>query len=188
MEKRQGDTARPATATYGLTGPGPAGSGTGAADGAAGAADGAETASAGWMALGCRVHLVVTDPSQLAEARSLLETFLAEVDAACSRFRPDSELVALDRAAGRPVRLSPLLAEAIGVALRAAGLTDGDVDPTVGEAIVAVGYDRDFALLPLDGPPLDLAVKAVPGWQQVRLDMASRTLIMPAGVRLDAGV
>jgi thiamine biosynthesis lipoprotein ApbE len=189
MEKRQGDTARPATATYGgLTGPGPAGPGTDAAGGAAAdAAAGPETASAGWMALGCRVHLVVTDPSRLEEARSLLETFLAEVDAACSRFRPDSELVALDRAAGRPVRLSPLLAEAIGVALRAAGLTDGDVDPTVGEAIDAVGYDRDFALLPLDGPPLDLAVKAVPGWQQVRLDMASRTLIMPAGIRLDLG-
>lgn len=150
-------------------------------------ADGAETASAGWTALGCGVHLVVTDPSRLKEARSLLETFLAEVDAACSRFRPDSELVALDRAAGRPVRLSPLLAEAIGIALRAAGLTDGDVDPTVGEAIVAIGYDRDFALLPPDGPPLDLAVKAVPGWQQVRVDMASRTLIMPAGVRLDLG-
>jgi thiamine biosynthesis lipoprotein ApbE len=198
MEKRQGDTARPAT-YGGLTGPeagttadpagttaDPAGT-TAEPAGTAADAAGTGTASAGWMALGCRVHLMVTGPSRLEEARSLLETFLAEVDAACSRFRPDSELAALDRAAGRPVGLSPLLAEAIGVALRAAALTDGDVDPTVGEAIAAIGYDRDFALLPPDGPPLDLAVKAVPGWQQVHLDIASRTLRMPAGVRLDLG-
>jgi thiamine biosynthesis lipoprotein len=149
--------------------------------------DAATTASAAWTALGCRVHLVVTDPGQLAAARSLLEADLAEVDLACSRFRPDSELVALDSAMGRPARVSPVLAEAIGVALRAAELTGGDVDPTVGEAIAAVGYDRDFALVPPDGPPLNLTVRAVPGWRQVRLDAASHTLSMPAGVRLDLG-
>lgn len=149
--------------------------------------DAATTASAAWMALGCRVHLVVTDPGQLAAARSLLEADLAEVDLACSRFRPDSELVALDSAMGGPAQVSPVLAEAIGVALRAAELTGGDVDPTVGEAIAAVGYDRDFALVPPDGPPLNLTVRAVPGWRQVRLDAASRTLTMPAGVRLDLG-
>ncbi len=147
----------------------------------------ATTASAAWMALGCRVHLVVTGPAHLAAARSLLEADLAEVDLACSRFRPDSELVALDRAMGRPTTLSPVLAEAIGVALRAAELTGGDVDPTVGEAIAAVGYDRDFELVPPDGPPLNLTVRAVPGWRQVRLDAASRTLTMPAGIRLDLG-
>ena len=148
--------------------------------------DGA-TASAAWMALGCRVHLVVTDPGQLTAARSLLEADLDEVDVACSRFRPDSELVALDQAQGRPAKVSPVLAEAIGVALRAAELTGGDVDPTVGEAIAAVGYDRDFALVAPDGPPLSLTVRAVPGWRQIRLDATSRTVTMPAGVRLDLG-
>jgi thiamine biosynthesis lipoprotein ApbE len=149
--------------------------------------DAATTASAAWMALGCRVHLVVADPAQLPAARARLEADLAEVDLACSRFRADSELVALDQAMGRPARLSPVLAEAIRVALRAAELTGGDVDPTVGEAIVAAGYDRDFALVPPDGPPLNLTVRAVPGWRQVHLDAASRTLTMPAGIRLDLG-
>ena len=46
--------------------------------------------------------------------------------------------------AGRRQQVSPLLAEAIAVALRAAELTDGDVDPTVGAAMSALGYDRDF--------------------------------------------
>ena len=145
------------------------------------------TAAAGWTALGCWVHLVVTDRAALDAARSMLEADLADLDAACSRFRADSELVALDRAQGRPVRLSPLLANAVAVALRAAELTDGDVDPTVGEAIVAAGYDRDFSLVPPDGPAINLAVKAVPGWRHVRLDPATRTLAMPAGIRLDLG-
>ena len=117
----------------------------------------------------------------------MLAADLADLDAACSRFRADSELVALDRADGPPVRLSPLLAGAVAVALRAAELTDGDVDPTVGEAIVAAGYDRDFSLVPPDGPALNLAVRAVPGWRQVHLDPATRTLAMPPGTRLDLG-
>ena len=146
-----------------------------------------DTASAGWTALGCWVHLVVTDPGALGAARSMLEADLADLDVACSRFRADSELVALDHAAGLPVRLSPLLAGAVAVALRAAELTDGDVDPTVGEAIVAAGYDRDFSLVPPDGPALNLVVKAVPGWRHVRLDLTSRTLAMPPGTRLDLG-
>ena len=150
-------------------------------------ADDPGTAGAGWTALGCWVHLVVTDRAALDTARSMLAADLADLDAACSRFRADSELAALDRAQGRPVRLSPLLANAVAVALRAAELTDGDVDPTVGEAIVAAGYDRDFSLVPPDGPALNLVVKAVPGWRQVRLDPATRTLAMPAGIRLDLG-
>ena len=147
----------------------------------------AGTATATWTALGCLVHLTVTDPAALASARAMLTTDLADLDAACSRFRPDSELAQLDQADGRPVPVSPLLAEAVAVALRAAELTGGDVDPTVGEAIVAAGYDRDFTLIPADGPAVNLAVRAVPGWHQVRLDLGSRTLTMPAGVRLDLG-
>jgi thiamine biosynthesis lipoprotein len=45
------------------------------------------------------------------------------------------------------VRVAPLLTEALLVALRAAELTDGDVDPTVGAALVLAGYDRDWRLL-----------------------------------------
>jgi thiamine biosynthesis lipoprotein ApbE len=140
-------------------------------------------ASASWRALGTLVQLVVTDPGALPEARRRLENDLAEVDAACSRFRSDSEIRALH--GGHPMKVSPLLAEAIAVALRAARLTDGDVDPTVGAAMSAVGYDRDFEKIEPNGPPLRLTVRKVPGWREVRLD--GQTLIMPAGVQLDLG-
>src|SRR5262249_30344697 len=110
---------------------------------------------------------------------------LAEVDAACSRFRDDSELVALDASAGRPTEVSPLLAEALTVALRAAEATDGAVDPTVGSAMNAIGYDRDFTLVREDDRPVKLLVKRAPGWRLVTLD--DRKVTVPEGVRLDLG-
>jgi thiamine biosynthesis lipoprotein ApbE len=139
-------------------------------------------ASATWRALGTLVQLVVTDPAALPGARRLLQDDLAAVDAACSRFREDSEIRSLT---GGRHRISPLLAEAIGVALRAARLTGGDVDPTVGAAMSAAGYDRDFPQIEPNGPPLRLTVRQVPGWREVRLD--GRSLMLPAGVQLDLG-
>jgi thiamine biosynthesis lipoprotein ApbE len=156
-----------------------------AADCAGPAPSGSADASASWRALGTLVQLVVTDPRYLAEARRLLAADLAEVDAACSRFRADSEICALRTTRGRPARISPLLAEAIEVALRAARLTDGDVDPTVGAAMSGIGYDRDFDEIKRDGPSIALTVRAVPGWREVHLE--GQSLSMPAGVQLDLG-
>ncbi len=146
---------------------------------------------------------MVTEPERLPEATAMLEADLAALDLACSRFRPDSELSGLRTAGGRPVRVSPLLAEAIAVALRAARLTDGDVDPTVGAAMSAVGYDRDFDQIPRTGPPLKPAeppeppkprgaeppptvtARTVPCWRDVHLE--GHQLSMPEGTQLDLG-
>jgi FAD:protein FMN transferase len=150
-------------------------------------------AAASWRAIGTSVHLLVTDLRALAPARRMLTEDLAALDAACSRFRADAEIVALDhapaRAGGRtgPVPVSPLLAGALAVALRAARLTGGDVDPTVGGALCAAGYDRDFALVRPDGPPVRLTVRSIPGWRQVELDEAAGLVSLPAGTRLDLG-
>ncbi len=183
----------PGTASPGAASPGHASSGTG------------EPAAADWRALGTQVWLLVTDPGQLAEGRRLLEADLAAVDQACSRFRPDSELMRLGADGPGPastgpastgpastvevstVEVSPLLAEAIAVALHAARMTDGDVDPTVADAMSALGYDRDFSLLPAVGPPVRLTVRAVPGWRQVGLNEQARLLTLPRGVHLDLG-
>jgi thiamine biosynthesis lipoprotein len=111
---------------------------------------------------------------------------LAEVDAACSRFRPDSELEVANRAGGRLVVVGPLLAEAIEVALRAARITEGDVDPTVGPVMQAIGYDRDFAEIE---SIRESAFTSIPvsGWEQVSFDRRWGTLRLPAGVQLDLG-
>jgi thiamine biosynthesis lipoprotein ApbE len=152
-----------------------------------GAVRDAPLAAAGWTAIGTGIRLVVTDPPALDRGRALLEEYLGALDEACSRFRPDSELSRLPGAAGRPVTVSPVLAGALGAALRGAVLTGGDVDPTVGLAMAAAGYDRDFSLLPADGPAGRVTVRRHPSWRDIVLDDAARTLTVPVGVCLDLG-
>jgi FAD:protein FMN transferase len=145
-------------------------------------------ASTAFPALGTTAVLVVADESALPEGERLLCEGLAEVDRACSRFRDDSELAAVNRAAGRPVAVGRVLLDAVAAALRVAELTDGDVDPTVGAAVVALGYDRDFALVPRDGPgPQAPAPQVAAGWRTVRLDPAAGLVRLAAGTRLDLG-
>jgi FAD:protein FMN transferase len=98
-----------------------------------------------FTAFGTFGMLLVTSPQAVQRARSMLSRELRAIDLACSRFRPDSELILLNQAAGRRQLVSPLLAEALAVALRAAAVTDGDVDPTCGQSLISLGYDRDFA-------------------------------------------
>jgi FAD:protein FMN transferase len=108
----------------------------------------APLATARWKALGSTVVLRVTEPLWLPRASAILARELDAIDRACSRFRDDSDLTRVNaHAGGRPVPVAPLLVEALQVALRAAELTNGDVDPTVGAALVLAGYDRDFSLL-----------------------------------------
>jgi thiamine biosynthesis lipoprotein len=126
-------------------------------------------------------------PAALGTAVSVLRSELDAIDLACSRFRDDSELAAANAAAGRTVAVSDLLAEAVEVALVAAAQTGGDVDPTLGGALVAAGYDVDYAALPADGPAVAPAPPRPRAWQEVELDRAAGTLRVPAGVALDLG-
>ena len=143
--------------------------------------------SSAWNAIGTTIRMVVTDPTKLGAAREILTDDLAALDAACSRFRGDSELIRLEASAGRPTRVSPLLGGAICAALRGARLTDGDLDPTLGRAMERLGYDRDFASLPVRGGAIRVTVRHVPQWRQIELDETSGLVTLPAGVRLDLG-
>ena len=120
-------------------------------------------------ALGTFATLLVTDPAVLASARGLLAAELAAIDAACSRFRSDSELSRACSANGRPVAVSSLFVEALEVALTAARLTDGDVDPTCGQSLAWLGYDRDFALARQDTSPVSLPPVLGGGWRRYGL-------------------
>jgi FAD:protein FMN transferase len=147
-------------------------------------------ARAVFPALGTGAVILVSDQAGLAAAHRAVAAEVDAIDRACSRFRPDSELSAINAARGQMVAVSSLLFEALEVALRAARLTDGDVTPTVGEAIGLLGYDRDFAAIPESGQrPVRIA--AVPGWRLLRLDRdrdrGNALVQVPAGVRLDLG-
>jgi FAD:protein FMN transferase len=138
-----------------------------------------------WRALGTSAEVVVADADGLSAAQRAVVAELAAIDAACSRFRPDSELMRLNASAGAPFAVSALLGEAIDVALAAARRTSGAVDPTVGAALVAVGYDDDFARLPADGPAI--VARPAPGWRRVSRDRAAGTVTLAPGVQIDLG-
>jgi thiamine biosynthesis lipoprotein len=109
-------------------------------------------------------------------AVSAVRRWLAEVEAAASTYRPDSEITALNGAEGRPTRVGPVLAAALRVALASAASTEGTVDPTVGTVtlmaasalptVTRTGSYRDVELVP---------------------DGDSTIVTMPPGVRLDLG-
>jgi thiamine biosynthesis lipoprotein len=145
------------------------------------------TAVKSWTALGTSVHVVATDGDGLESATTAVTEVLQDVDTAYSRFREDSELSRLNASQGRVVRVSPLLATAIDAAQRAARLTDGAVDPTIGQAIRIAGYDDDFSRIAGQGGPINLRAWRVPGWKAIGFDRRSRVVLLPDGVELDLG-
>jgi FAD:protein FMN transferase len=92
-----------------------------------------------FRSMGCDVVVEGASPRRATAIRELFERY----DATFSRFRPDSELNRLNLAGGGVV--SGLFADALDVARWAVRVSDGLVDLTVGAAVVAAGYDRDFA-------------------------------------------
>jgi thiamine biosynthesis lipoprotein len=136
-------------------------------------------------ALGTTARVVVWPPGNLGAACAATDAVLGALEAQASRFRADSELSRVHRAGGGLFLLSDGLAEAVGVALTAARWTGGLADPTIGGAVIGLGYDRDFAAIdPGHGPPPAPAAPA-PGWHRVRLD--GPLLRLPPGIRLDLG-
>jgi FAD:protein FMN transferase len=147
----------------------------------------AAPATAQLSAMGTGVTLAVVEPSRLVDALQVVTDELSAVDRACSRFRLDSDLSRINHAAGKWVQVSPLCLEAIEVALRAAEVTDGLVDPTVGGAVEAAGYIDDFAVLPKDGPPVSLNVGPIPGWHRVQINRRTGRVRVASEIRLDLG-
>jgi FAD:protein FMN transferase len=139
---------------------------------------------------GTTATLLVSEPGLLDDARAIADTELAAIDMACSRFRPDSELSRLNGSGGAVARVSRLFAELVEAALRAARLTGGDVDPTCGQALEEIGYDRDFAVLQAAGarsPRSGPVALGVPGWRCVRLDHKRGLVQLTNGAQLDLG-
>jgi thiamine biosynthesis lipoprotein len=137
---------------------------------------------------GSRAELLVTNPGALDSATAELRAELAEIDRACSRFREDSEIAELHRLAGRACAVGEVLGAALDAALRAAELTEGLVDPTVGDAVRDLGYDRDFAELAAR-PEHSMAnrPRPAPGWWRLHWDPARRQVLLPRGIRIDLG-
>lgn len=140
-----------------------------------------------FRAIGTTATVVVQDAGVADEAACLLAADLEAIDLACSRFRADSELQHVLAHSGSTVRVSPLLFEALRVAVEAAARTGGAVDPTIGNALAALGYDADFAEVRARPPAPPPALGSVAGYAHVHLDPVDRTVRIPRGIRLDLG-
>ena len=95
-----------------------------------------------WSLWSVEARLVVTEPTALAEASGLVDACLAGVEQAASRFDPGSELSRLRPGPDGTVVVGPVLADLVEAALAAARETDGMVDPTLGDALAGLGYER----------------------------------------------
>lgn len=127
---------------------------------------------------------MVLDAAELAGACAGVQGVIEEIDRAASRFREDSEISRVNGAGGARVAVSEVFVRAARCALRAAQITGGDLDPTVGASLRIAGYDRDFALL---RPGAAVRFAGAAGWRCVELDDARRMIRVPAGVELDFG-
>jgi thiamine biosynthesis lipoprotein len=136
-----------------------------------------------WHAMGTTAHVVVVGDAALLE---VAWTRVAELERRWSRFREDSEVSALNRHSGAPVLVSDDTLVLLQRALAAWNLTEGRFDPTVGDALVSHGYDRDFnelAALREETP----AARPAPGLAGLELDPVVAAATLPAGARFDPG-
>jgi FAD:protein FMN transferase len=131
--------------------------------------------------------VALTGPATLgfeAAARRVERTFRA-LDARFSRFRPETELSTVNAGSGQWRAVSPEFAEVLCIALEGARATGGLFDPTILPALVAAGYDRDFAEL-LPGSVRPKTPPAPCGtWPDVEL--RGMEVRIPDGMLLDFG-
>ncbi|PWU17581.1 MAG: FAD:protein FMN transferase [Candidatus Rokuibacteriota bacterium] len=130
-----------------------------------------------FSAMGCEIAVGGARPAE----RRRVEVLFREREQRFTRFSPLSELNRVNASEARVVRISGELESMLRRALRWAGRTEGLVDPTLGEAVVNAGYDREFELLePREADP----DAPVPGrWRSLRISPG--WLCRPVGVQLD---
>jgi thiamine biosynthesis lipoprotein len=150
-------------------------------------------------AMGSQVRLLIGEPRGEADppaaAAERAQRFVAEFEAALSRFKPDSELCALNADPRELVPASELLRAAVRAAVEAAERSGGLVDSTLLGEIESAGY---IATPKGPGVPLSTALAAAPQrrpaapkfdspWGRFEVDDEAGTVTRPPGARLDTG-
>jgi thiamine biosynthesis lipoprotein len=107
-----------------------------------------------------------------------------EMEARCTRFDAQSELMQLSRQCGVPVPASAILFEAVRFALSVAEETGGAFDPTVGACMAARGYNcehRTGTIVRGDAAGRDAS------YRDVEIDPARQTITLHRPLTLDLG-
>jgi thiamine biosynthesis lipoprotein len=139
-----------------------------------------------FRAMGTTITLLLPEQRR-SQGLSLVQDLFEEWEEILSRFRPDSELSRLNKAAGKQAIVSELLFKVLKEALTAAYATEGIYDPSLLTQLNGVGYDRSFDELPEMLP--ETPYQGVPGgaWRTIHLQDAIHGVRLPSNVQLDFG-
>lgn len=140
-----------------------------------------------FWSMGTDVRVLVPSLSAAREGglTAAVAEIFAENERRFSRFRPDSELSRLN-AAEQPFPVSAQLFDVLRRARRYFEHTGGLFDPTIGAALIALGYDRPFAPGALDRRTKLASVPRC-SFADILLDESTRTVTKPPHVQLDLG-
>jgi thiamine biosynthesis lipoprotein len=152
-------------------------------------------------AMGARIRIVIGEPGERGlaspqEAGRQARSFIDDFDRRLSRFRPDSELTAMNRDPGTEIPASDLLRTAVKAGLWAARRSGGLVDPTLLDEIEAAGYRDSRA--GMSGLPAPEALADAPGrrsaapgqfprWEECGVDVRRKVIHRPSGLKFDTG-
>jgi thiamine biosynthesis lipoprotein len=125
------------------------------------------------------------DGATFSAALSTVTAIFEREEARFSRFREDSELTRVNRAAGGWIDVSTPFAEVLRRAVAGASATGGLFDPTVLDAVVTAGYDRDFLSIEDPGFARPLRSVACGGWRDIVV--RDGRVRLPRGVGIDLG-
>lgn len=150
-----------------------------------------------FRAMGSRI-LAAVESQDSAVAKVLAEVpgWFAVWEETLSRFKDDSELSSLNRNGHgpAPVKVSETLWEVLQAALSAADYTGGLVTPTLLNALENAGYTASFDAMQRESTNAVSAldqVASVDGsradWREIKTYAETRSVVLPAGVRLDFG-
>jgi thiamine biosynthesis lipoprotein len=132
--------------------------------------------------LGAETDSLQTDHREKAIERAF--AWFRRVEDSCTRFNPQSEAMRLTAQVGTPVAASATLYEAVHFALAVARESDGAFDPTVGHAMEARGFNREYRT----GQTVRTSLQ--PGgvsYRDVSLDPDRKTITLLRPLILDLG-
>jgi thiamine biosynthesis lipoprotein len=134
------------------------------------------------------IHVVQADAGVDAAMERAFAWF-HRIEACCTRFRADSELMQLTTQTGVAAPVSAILFEAVRFALRVAEESGGAFDPTVGGAMEARGFNREHRTREVFRSPVraDADTTYETSYRDVELDPRRRTILLRRALTLDLG-
>ncbi len=140
----------------------------------------------GFRAMGCQVEAWLETGQNGSAVLQALPARVETIEAKLSRFRPESELSALNAQSGEWVRVSEVMLANVMAAKQGARLTDGLYNPLILPALIAAGYDRSFEQITGNARQQVVGLP-IPDWQGIEINVSQREVRLPAGTAIDLG-